>query len=73
MEGTLPVEKDFTFAPRHLGTLRFNDAEVLTVIEVLEEDGTPKHGVYTLFLDDDITGTHETRTVDFTSGDIDKN
>lgn len=66
MEGTLPVEKDFTFAPRHLGTLRFNDAEILTIEEVLnQETGEPEHGNFTVYLENSITGEKLTRTLNF--------
>lgn len=60
MEGTLPegYRKDFTFAPRHLGTLRFNDAEILTIEEVLDPTtGKPDHGHFIAYLENSITGT----------------
>ena len=59
MEGTLPegYREDFTFAPRHLGTLRFNDAEILTVEEMLDQEtGEPVHGHYIAYLENSITG-----------------
>ena len=67
MEGTLPVEKDFTFAPRHLGTLRFNDAEILTVEEVLDKDGYPVHSKFNMTLENSITGEADSKVVTFTA------
>ena len=60
MAGILPegYREDFTFAPRHLGTLRFNDAEILTIEEVLDPNtGNPQHGHYIAYLENSITGT----------------
>ena len=50
-------QQDFTFNPRHLGTLRFNDAEILTIEEVLDPTtGDPDHGHYIAYLENSITG-----------------
>lgn len=66
MVGTLPERTDFTFTPRHLGTLRFNDAEILTIEEVLDQEtGEPVHGSYTVYLENSITGTKLTQALNF--------
>lgn len=58
--------QDFTFNPRHLGTLRFNDAEILTIEEVLDQEtGEPKHGNFTVYLENSITREKVTRTLNF--------
>ena len=58
MPGTSPERTDLTFTPRHLGTLRFNDAEVLTIEEVLDPTtGEPQHGYFIAYLENSITGT----------------
>lgn len=58
--------QDFTFEPRHLGTLRFNDAEILTIEEVLnQETGEPEHGKYTAYLENSITGEKLTQDLNF--------
>lgn len=58
--------QDFTFAPRHLGTLRFNDAEILTIEEVLDPDtGAPVHRAYAVTLENSITGDKTTRDLSF--------
>lgn len=58
-------QQDFTFNPRHLGTLRFNDAEILTVEELLDEDGNPVHGHFNMTLENSITGEVRSRVVTF--------
>ena len=60
-------QQDFTFNPRHLGTLRFNDAEILTVEEVLNEDGYPVHGHFNMTLENSITGEVHSIEVAFNS------
>lgn len=61
-------QQDFTFTPRHLGTLRYNDAEILTIEEVLDPDtGEPVHGQYTAYLDNSITGDQLTASLTFVS------
>lgn len=71
MPGTLPepegYREDFTFAPRHLGTLRFNDAEILTVEELLDEDGYPVHGHFNMTFENSITGDVYSKAVTFTA------
>lgn len=58
--------QDFTFNPRHLGTLRFNDAEILTIEEVIDrETGEPEHGNFTVYLENSITGEKLTRALNF--------
>lgn len=58
--------QDFTFNPRHLGTLRFNDAEILTIEEVLDQEtGEPKHGNFTVYLENSITGEKLTQALNF--------
>ena len=59
-------QQDFTFTPRHLGTLRFNDAEILTIEEVLDEEtGEPVHRIYNISLENSITGSKSTELVSF--------
>lgn len=59
-------QQDFTFTPLHLGTLRFNDAEILTVEEAVDEEtGEPMHGVFEFTLTNSITGTSATHDIDF--------
>lgn len=59
-------QQDFTFTPRHLGTLRFNDAEILTIEEVLNPDtGEPIHGSYAVTLENSITGDKATLDLSF--------
>lgn len=58
--------QDFTFNPRHLGTLRFNDAEILTIEEVLDQEtGEPVHGHYTAYYENSITGETLEQALDF--------
>lgn len=58
--------QDFTFSPRHLGTLRFNDAEILTIEELInQETGEPEHGSFTVYLENSITGKKITRSLTF--------
>ena len=60
-------QKDFTFAPRHLGTLRFNDAGILTIEEVLNQTtGEPVYGHFIAYLEDSITGTKLEQELTFT-------
>ena len=58
-------QQDFTFNPRHLGTLRFNDAEILTVEELLDEDGYPVHRRFNMTLENSITGEAYSKVVTF--------
>jgi len=72
MPGILPegYREDFTFAPRHLGTLRFNDAEILTVEELLDEDGNPVHGNFDMTFENSITGEVRNRVVSFNADPV---
>lgn len=72
MLGILPegYREDFTFAPRHLGTLRFNDAEILTVEELLDEDGYPSHGQFNMTFENSITGEVRSRVVNFNADPV---
>jgi hypothetical protein len=59
-------QQDFTFNPRHLGTLRFNDAEILTIEEALDQEtGEPVHDNFTVYLENSITGEKLTRSLNF--------
>ena len=62
--------QDFTFSPRHLGTLRFNDAEILTVEELLDDDGNPVHGNFDMTFENSITGEVRNRVVSFNADPV---
>ena len=65
MPASVQHRMDFTYAPRHLGTLRFNDAEILTVEEVLDEDGYPVHSQFNMTLKNSIAGEAYSQVVTF--------